>query len=79
MTTKKLTPAQRSMALCAYTWKSAHISSGHVRRSVAVLEKLNLVHYTDSDTISALPGVTRVQHPSGTVWLNTEGEVLAVE
>ena len=24
-------------------------------------------------------GVTRVQHPSGTVWLNTEGEVLAVE
>lgn len=79
MTAPKLTPAQRSMALCTYTWNTGYVPSGHVRRSVSVLERLNIVHYTDSNVISLLPGVTRVQHPSGTVWLNSNGKVLAVE
>ena len=75
MTAPKLTPEQATLAL-RLTKQHGVSLDGPIDLG---LRELNIAQYTGMYQIQLATGVTRVQHPSGTVWLNTEGEVLAVE
>ena len=78
MSAPKLTPAQATLAVDTLNNTTYRLHGQKYRTALKLLE-FGLVEYTSLHHIRLQPGVTRVQHPSGTVWLNLDGEVLAVE
>ena len=78
MTAPKLTPAQVTLAVDTLNIATYRLHGQKYRTALKLLE-FDLVTYTSLHHIQLRQGVTRVQHPSGTVWLSPQGKVLAVE
>lgn len=77
MTAPKLTPAQVTLAEKLSRLPVVDIFGNAI--NALQLIRLGLAVQLDQHHIRLQSGVTRVQHPSGTVWLNADGKVLAVE
>lgn len=77
MTAPKLTPEQATLA--EKLSRLPVVDTFGNANNALQLVRLGLAVQPTQYTVRIQFGVTRVPHPSGTVWLNSDGKVLAVE